>query len=68
MTIVDQVVVVIMIEEKAVVETVNVMEIVELSLVTIDLKADGREMKEDQKVDGKNLLRQWKSMKKQRRR
>ena len=58
MTIVDQVVVVIMIEEKAVVETVNVMEIVELSLVTIDLKADGREMKEDQKVDGKNLLRQ----------
>ena len=56
MIIVHQAVVVITIEEKAVVETVNVMEIVERSLVTIDLKAGGREMKETQTIDGRNPL------------
>ena len=58
MIIVDQVVVVIMIEERAVVETVSVMGILEVSLVTIALKVDGREMKKNQRIDVKSLLRQ----------
>ena len=57
MIIVHQAVVVITIEEKAVVETVNVMEIVERSLVTIVLKPGGREMKKAQRIDGRNPLR-----------